>query len=82
MKSKTKYKGKLRSYMWWPLYLIIILICVDIPVCIYEQKAGFIMLGFTAFYSVLVIVLYNNSKSYIHKGTRNENKHSLPNRLF
>ena len=67
MKSKTKYKGRLRSYMWWPLYLIIILICVDIPVCVYEQKAGLIMIGFTAFYSVLVTVLYNNSKSVISR---------------
>ena len=67
MKSKTKYKGRLRSYMWWPLYLIIIFLCVDIPVCVYEQKAGMIMIGFTAFYSVLVTVLYNNSKSVISR---------------
>ena len=62
MKSKVKFKGKLRSYMSWPLYLTIVWVCFDIPACIYDYKFGIPMVGFTAIYFALVLLLYSRSR--------------------
>lgn len=67
MKSKIKFKGKLRSYMNWPLYLTIVWICLDIPVCIYDYKAGIPAVGFTAIYFALVLSMHSRSKVVLTK---------------
>lgn len=65
MKKKMKFKGKLRSYMLWPLYLTIVWICIDIPLCIYDTKCGIILSAFTVTYFCLVLWLYLRSRSIV-----------------
>ena len=64
-KKKIRFKGKLRSYMCWPLYLTIVLVCADIFAIMHDKELGFGMSGFTVFYFVLVVFLYSRSKSIV-----------------
>ena len=65
MKNSVKFKGKLRSYMCWPLYLSVVWICLDIIICKYDTTAGAILIGFTILYMFLVAFLYTRSKSVL-----------------
>ena len=40
MNRKIKFKGKLKSYMKWPIYMAVIMVCLDIPACMYDSKSG------------------------------------------
>jgi c-di-AMP phosphodiesterase-like protein len=62
MKSKVRFKGKLKNYLYWPLYLTILLILVDIPVYYYNRICGVIISGFTAVYFVVELVFYTRTK--------------------
>ena len=65
MNNKIKFKGKLKSYMSWPLYLIIVWVCLDIPMILYDKKIGYSFVAFTIIYSILVTGLYRRSKGII-----------------
>ena len=57
-----KFKGRLRSYLCSPLYLIPILILFNIPFYLIDRRAGFCMSGFTGLYTVTVVVTYYRNK--------------------
>ena len=65
MKKKIKFKGRLKSYMCWPLYLTLVLACADGIAMRYDRRLGYGMAGFTVFYFVLVLLLYVRSKSVV-----------------
>ena len=41
MKSKVRFKGKLRSYLCWPLWLTIPMTLADVGLYFYDVTAGF-----------------------------------------
>ena len=57
-----KFKGRLRSYLCSPLYMIVILVLFNIPCYLIDTRAGACMSGFTGLYAVMVIVSYFRSK--------------------
>lgn len=57
-----KFKGRLRSYLCSPLYLIPILILFNIPFYLIDRRAGFCMSGFTGLYTITVVVTYYRNK--------------------
>ena len=57
-----KFKGRLRSYLCSPLYMIVILVLFNIPCYLIDTRAGACMSGFTGLYAVIVIVSYFRSK--------------------
>ena len=65
MKKKIKFKGRLKSYMCWPLYLTFVWICADGIALRYDRRLGYGMVGFTVFYFALVLFLYVRSKSVV-----------------
>ena len=65
MKKKIKFKGRLKSYMCWPLYLTFVWICADGIALRYDRKLGYGMVGFTVFYFAFVLLLYVRSKSVV-----------------
>lgn len=65
MNNKIKFKGRLRSYMCWPLYLTIVWICVDVLAFQYDKKIGVGLAVFTFFYFALVLLLYKRSKTVV-----------------
>lgn len=62
MKKRIKFKGKLRSYMCWPLYFTIILICADTAAFYYDKRVGSGLAVFTVIYFVAEMFFYVRSK--------------------
>ena len=62
MKNHISYKGQLKIYMGWPIYLSILLILMQIPIYLWDQRAGYALTAYTVVYLVTVIIIYYTSK--------------------
>lgn len=64
MKTKLKLRGSLKSYLRWPLWLSILLVCMDISMFCVDRDAGIIMLAYVILYVAIAfsIFFYKNSK--------------------
>ena len=62
MKSKVRFKGKLRSYLCWPLWLIIPMLLGDLGLYFYDVTAGAVMSVFIGVYFVIEVSLYHYTK--------------------
>lgn len=58
MSDKPKVKGRLSSYIKWPLYMSAMLITMTLFMYYYDVKAGLYMTAFTLAYIVLALVIY------------------------
>lgn len=58
MKSKIKLKGRLKNYMYWPLFLTILLVILNIAAYIMNVKTGALFSGFVLLYFIIVLVAY------------------------
>lgn len=57
MKQNLKLKGRLRNYLYLPLYLTILLLLLNIPVYFLNRKAGAVVTVFTVIYFMCVFLL-------------------------
>ena len=57
MKSKVRFRGKLRSYLCWPLWLTIPMTIADVGLYFYDVTAGFLLTVFIVVYFVLELGL-------------------------
>ena len=64
MKSKIRFKGKLRSYLCWPLLLTLPLILADIGLYFYDVATGIVVSGFIVIYFTVEISLYYYNKPH------------------
>ena len=62
MKSKVRFRGKLRSYLCWPLWLTIPMTIADVGLYFYDVTAGFLLTVFIVVYFVLELGLYYNTR--------------------
>lgn len=63
MKSNNvKLKGKLRTYLYWPLILTILLVLMNIPVYMKDVLSGVMVSMFTAVYFAVVLLSYIRNK--------------------
>ena len=62
MKSRIRFKGKLKAYLCWPLLLAIPLAMADIGLYFYDVTTGAILSGFLVIYLAVEISLYNRNK--------------------
>ncbi|MDO4633264.1 MAG: DHH family phosphoesterase [Eubacteriales bacterium] len=58
MKPKANYRGRLHSYLQWPIFLGIFLIIMNVIVYFFEVKAGVVVSVFLGIYLILLLVLY------------------------
>ena len=57
MKSRIKFKGKLKSYLDWPVFMAILLLIMSITLFFIDVKAGMAAFAFCCVYLILVIIL-------------------------
>ena len=62
MKSRIRFKGKLKAYLCWPLLLAIPLALADIGLYFYDITTGAVLSGFLVIYLAVEISLYNRNK--------------------
>lgn len=63
--KKVKFKGKLRLYIMWPLFLTILLALVNVAVYFVNRKAGYVVSGGVIIYFVVALMLYLSNKHSI-----------------
>ncbi len=62
MKNNVKLKGKLRTYLCWPLILTGLLVILNIFIYVYDVKAGAVVTGFTIVYFLVMLLSYQRNK--------------------
>ncbi len=62
MKSRIRFKGKLKAYLCWPILLAIPLALADIGLYFYDVTTGAVLSGFIVIYLAVEISLYNHNK--------------------
>ena len=62
MKNNVKLKGKLRTYLYWPLILTGLLVILNIFIYVYDLKAGVVFTGFTIVYFLVMLLSYRRNK--------------------
>lgn len=62
MKSKIRFKGKLRTYLWLPLLLTIPFVLANIGCYFYDVTAGIILSAFLVIYFIIELCLYKYCK--------------------
>lgn len=65
MGPKIKLKGQLRSYMYWPLLLTIVLILFNIAAYFLDLKTGILFSMFVVLYFIVVLLAYRYNKPAI-----------------
>lgn len=65
MKGNIKFKGKLRNYLNWPMYLTIVLIFMDAGLYWYSFKAGVAGTVFTLIYFLIELFFYYYNKPHL-----------------
>ncbi len=60
--KKIKFKGQIRNYMRWPLYLTALLLLVNVAVFVANAKAGYVMSVGVIIYLLVALLLYFGNK--------------------
>ena len=62
MKQNLKLKGRLRNYLYLPLYLTILLVLLNIPIYFFDKRAGGMVTAFLLVYFVCVLMVFLRNK--------------------
>lgn len=62
MKQNLKLKGRLRNYLYLPLYLTILLVLLNIPIYFFDKRAGGMVTVFLLVYFVCVLMVFLRNK--------------------
>ncbi len=62
MKQNLKLKGRLRNYLYLPLYLTILLVLLNIPIYFFDKRAGAMVTAFLLVYFVCVLMAFLRNK--------------------
>ena len=58
MRRLIKLKGAMRLYLNWPIFLTILLICMNLSILTVDKKAAGLMAIFVLIYAVIAFLLY------------------------
>lgn len=58
MKRKIRLKGQLKTYMYWPLIMTVLIVLMNIPVYYVNRKAGICVSVFTIVYFLVILAAY------------------------
>lgn len=65
MKRGVKLKGVLRFYLNWPVFLTLLLVCMNISILTVDRTAAAVMFVFVVIYAVIALLLYFVKKPLI-----------------
>lgn len=64
-KEHIKFKGALRTYMQWPVWLTLLLLCMTLSIYVVDRQAAGIMLVYTIVYVMIVTILFIFKRPFI-----------------
>ena len=63
MKSnKVKLRGRLRKSLYWPMFMTILLVCMNVVIYTEDILSGIMFSIFTAIYFVVSMIVYVRNK--------------------
>lgn len=62
MKRKIRLKGQLKTYMYWPLIMTVLIVLMNIPVYYVNRKAGICVSIFAIIYFLVILAAYFANK--------------------
>lgn len=65
MKKNVKFKGQLKLYMRWPMFLIVLLLAMNVAMYALDKRAGILMTIFVCIYTAIVTALYYYNKQIL-----------------
>ena len=65
MKKKIPFKGRIRIYLQWPLYLSVLVIAFAACMYMKDTKTGLIATAFALAYTVIAVLIYLSSRNKI-----------------
>ena len=65
MNNKVKFKGPMKHFMRWPLYLSVLVVLLDLLVFIVSVKAGILVSVGTVIYIFIAVQLFRYHKPLI-----------------
>ena len=63
MNNKVKFKGPMKHFMRWPLYLSVLVVLLDLLVFIVSVKAGILVSAGTVIYIFIAVQLFTISQT-------------------
>ena len=64
-KARIKFKGALKAYMLWPIWLALLLLCMVLSIYVVDKQAAGIMMIYTVIYIIIVTILFVFKRPYI-----------------
>ena len=64
-KASIKFKGALKAYMQWPVWLALLLLCMVLSIYVVDKQAAGIMMIYTVVYLVIALLLFVFKRPYI-----------------
>jgi c-di-AMP phosphodiesterase-like protein len=65
MNRKLKLSGALKAYLLWPIILTTMLLCMNLSIYVIDNRAGFVMTGFTIVYFIMAVAIYFSKRNKI-----------------
>ncbi|MCM1106950.1 MAG: DHH family phosphoesterase [Blautia sp.] len=65
MKSKIRFRGKLKLYLCWPLVLTILLVLAAVGLFFYDVTVGVVVAAFTVIYLTVELSFYHYMKPHL-----------------
>ena len=76
-RSKIKFKGKLRNYLYWPMYLTVVLAIMNIGIYLYDTTSGFVVSVFVVTYLCVEIAFYYYNKPHLVNDINYATRHAM-----
>lgn len=64
-KANVKFKGALKAYMQWPIWLGLLLLCMVLSIYVVDKQAAGIMMIYTVVYFVIALMLFVFKRMYV-----------------
>lgn len=65
MKRNIRFKGKLRNYLYWPMYLTLLFLLIDVGIYFLDIRCGIIVSGFIVVYLIVEVFFYYHNKPHL-----------------
>lgn len=65
MKGNIRFRGKLRNYLYWPIFLTIPLLLASVAMYRFDTQSAVIMTVFTVIYFAVEVFFYYHNKPYL-----------------
>lgn len=65
MSKKQKLSSTLKAYLFWPVIMTVLLLCLNLSIYVIDKTAGIVMSGFVLVYFIITMTIYYFNRNKI-----------------